>query len=255
MMESATPSAGVHPGGQAVPVEAGSSPCHILCSIAPEIVPVLREMAEETWPRHTYREERRWGFVGPLRRVRVDLPDRFRILLRRYDPFTVKPDWRVEAGGPVEFFEWDDSGRIVGPYGIRMPVYTVRPVYDHVGSWSGFGVNCRSCQGPGGRLMALDARLDCPLYVRSRNSSDLLESLYSIRGRPRFEEARPGLSPTDPYFDLMQRINRRTYFESRGANQYLGPGWTPETLEQVFSDPEVRAVWLGDESPPAPSPH
>lgn len=230
-----------------------NSPRHILAQIAPEAVPVLYDLAEGTWPPQSRSKGKTFSPVRPIGAAIPATSPRYRVLLRRRDLTTLATSWALEAGGPVEFFEWDDSGRILGPYGVRYPLYSVVPVFNERLHWCGFGINGRTGRW-GGRMRAIDARIDCPVYVRSTNTADLIEGLRSVRAHPRVEEARPGLSPTNAYFDLMLRENRRTYFEARGVNQYIGPGWTSEALERAFEDRHVRAIWIAHPDRPSATP-
>jgi len=232
-----------------------SSPCAILCHVAPHVLPTLHALAERTWPSEIAVSQRRWGVLGKTEIVRERVGPRYRIILRRRDLSTLEEDWRLEAGGPVEFFDWDASGRILGPYGIRYPNYSIRPVFDEMGRWCGFALNARPLVGPERRLQAVDARLDAPVFIRSTEVSDLVEALSSLEGKPRIDESRPGLDPTHAYFDLLRMCQRETYFKSRGVNAYVPRGWTPDTLQELFGDSGVRAVWLGEEDAPRPEAH
>jgi hypothetical protein len=235
--------------------------CRVLCGIAPEVVPVLYFLGDHSWPSPRVRPRRR-GLLDRFITPSTPAP-RFKVFLRRYDLGTLQTEWRLEAAGPVEFFDWDDSGRITGNYGYRYPVYTVRPVFDEVrvlpaGSsavsfasedgrsliHSGFAINCRPLQDSRGYCTTIDARIDAPVYIRSNSTMDLVKGLKDVVGRPRIEEGRPGISPTNAYFDLMEHINREEYFRSWGYNEYVTPGWTPETLMAVFYYPAVRALWV-----------
>jgi hypothetical protein len=217
-----------------------------LIQITPRIVPVLKCIAEQTWPARTYVEKRRRLFLlGPEERIVREGPPRYRIILRRYDLGTLRLDWRLEANGPMELLDWDDSGRVEGAYGFRYETYTIRPVYDEIEQFCGFGVNCRLLHDPEGVLHAVDARIDCSTFVHSRDIDALAAALMEIQGRPRVEEGRPGYAPTHEYAELIRRhVNKRAYFLSYGVNAYVSPGWTAEGLEQVFADPRVRAVRL-----------
>lgn len=232
-----------------------NDPRGVVCALAPALAPALEEIARQTWPREVRVREKRFVVFGPTEVVTEEVPPRFRIIVRRRDLFTLEEDWRIEAGGPVEFFEWDESGAIVGAYGVRYPSYSVRPVYDEAGAWAGLGLNCRSIQVGEAYLRTVDARVTCAEYVRSAGVPDVIAGLKNLQGRPRVDEARPGLRPTHELYDVLLRENKRTYFESRGVNQYVGPGWTRETLFHAFDDPSVRAVWIGDREPPKPERH
>ncbi len=239
--------------------------CRILCGIAPEVVPVLYFLGDQSWPSPRVRVRRK-GLLDALVPA-ATRPPRFKVLLRRYDLGTLQTEWRLEAAGPVEFFDWDDSGRITGNYGYRYPVYSVRPVFDElrsvpVGSsvvsfashngrslvHSGFAINCRPLRESKGYCTAIDARIEAPVYVRSNSTIDLIKDLREVAGKPRLEEGRPGISPTDAYFDLMELVNREEYFRTWGYNEYVSPGWNPESLMMSFYDPAVRAVWLPNPS-------
>lgn len=222
--------------------------------IAPDVVPVLYRIAGSTWPQVVRSTRRKYGLVGPKETVQETLSPQYKVLLRRYDLATLTTSWRLEAGGPVEFFDWDASGRVRGAYGIRYAFYSICPAFDEVEGWSGFGLNGRQSDRLDGAMSAISARLDCPEYIRSHHASDVVAGLESLRGRPRVEEARPGMAPTDGYFDVMQRENREAYLKNRGVNQYIGPGWSPETLVQTFRDPTVRAVWIADPDLPSATP-
>lgn len=230
------------------------SPADVLTEIAPVVVPILYQMAEWTWPRQREQVRKRFGIVGPEQRVREELPAQYKILLRRQDLATLRPSYRLEAGGPVEFFDWDESGRVGGAYGIRYPVYSICPVYDEVGNWSGFALNGRPSTRNDGCLSAIDARLECALFVRSTDPTDLISAFKSLDGKPRVEEARPGMEPTRQYFDLLQRENKQLYMINRGANQYVGPGWTSNTLRLALEEPWVRAIWISDPKGPNATP-
>lgn len=229
-------------------------PLKILSEIASEVVPVLYDIAAKTWPPGRESTHRRFGVVGPQQQVRKVLPPQYRVLLRRYDLATLRPNWRLEAGGLVDFFEWDDSGRIYGSYGYRYPLYSVSPVFDELGNWSGFGLNGRPSNRKDGALSAIDARLACDAYIRSTDAGDAVSALRTLMGRPRVEEERPGIAPALAYIEVLQRDNKRLYFLNRGVNQYVGPGWTPETLRQAFLPRWVRAVWIADPNAPSATP-
>ncbi|HEV3309065.1 MAG TPA: hypothetical protein VG815_00875, partial [Chloroflexota bacterium] len=232
----------------------GRRPVDILAAVAPEVVPALYKLAERTWPRQRETTRRKFGFIGPEETVREDMPVRYKVLMRRYDLATLRPSWRLEAGGPVELFEWDDSGKITGRYGFRYPVYSICPVFDESGHWSGFGLSGRPPSRDDGALNAIDARLECLAYVRSTNVSELLEALKAQEGKPRIEEARPGMAPTEEFTNVLQHDNKRTYLTNRGVNEYLGPGWTPDTIRLAFRNPRVRAVWIADPKGPNATP-
>jgi hypothetical protein len=230
------------------------SPLRVLSEIAPPIVPILYQLAERTWPRIRESTRRRFGVIGPEERVKEELPVRYRILLRRYDLATLNPSWRLEAGGPVELFDWDDSGRITGSYGFRYPVFSISPVYDEVGRMAGLAVNGRPSTREDGALDAIDARMDSAAFVRSSDIGVLSSALGSLAGKPRIEEARPGMEPTHGYFDVLQRVEKSSYLVSRGVNEYVSPGWNPETLAASFDDASVRAVWIADPNGPSATP-
>jgi hypothetical protein len=233
---------------------AEQTPLHVLSDIAPSLVPVLYELADKTWPGTRETARKRFGAFGPTERVREELPVQYRVLLRRYDLGTLDPCWRLEAGGPVEVFDWDDSGRITGPYGFRYPVYSVAPVYDEVGRLAGFGLNGRPSTRDDGALASIDARMECASFVRSTDAGAVSAALRALAGRPRTEETRPGMAPTHAYFDVLQRVDKRLYLANRGVNQYVSPGWTPETIRAAFDDPAVRALWIADPDGPSATP-
>ncbi|HZT97798.1 MAG TPA: hypothetical protein VFB34_13265 [Chloroflexota bacterium] len=214
-----------------------SSPSGILCRVAPAVAPLLRSMARRTWSLPESHQSS--GAVSQ------GAHDPFKILLRKRDLATLRIDWRLEAAGPMQLVEWDQSGRVLGPYLYRYQVYTVRPVFDDLGVHCGFGLNGRSLRPDQTVYMPVDARVDCALFIRSTDLRELLRGLESLTGSPRTEEGRPGLAPADAYFDLMQEINRTNYFLTWGYNEYMAPGWTAETLAPVLDNPAVRAVWLG----------
>ena len=239
--------------------------CRVLCAIAPDVVPVLQSMGDATWPSERRLERRPKGLLSTLTPEPTLAPP-FKVLLRRHDVGTLRTDWRLEAAGPMGFFEWDDSGRITGNYGYRYPVYSVRPVFEQrqpsrssapapgfaLGDGrtlfhAGFAINCRPLLGSHSHVTPIDARIDAPVYVRSNAPTEVVHGLSEVTGKPRVEEGRPGISPTDAYFDLMEQVNRTRYFQTWGYNEYISPGWNSESLMNVFADPSVRAVWL----PPA----
>jgi hypothetical protein len=233
----------------AQPETANESPRRILCRMAPHVVRTLYELGERTWPQTSRpAPPGRFSFAT----AKPTIAPLFRVIMRRKDLGTLQESWRLECGGPVEFFEWDDSGAIRGSYGVRYPVYSVMPVFDESGQWSGFGLNSRRAGTE--HMQALDARVDCAAFVRSTNPEELVAGLRSLAGKPRIEEIRPGVSPTSEYIDLMLSANRRSYFTNRGVNQYIGPLWTPESLDHVFDEPEVRAVWIAHPDRPGATP-
>ena len=97
-----------------------------------------------------------------------------------------------------------------------------------------------------GTMSAIDARINSESYVRSTDGSTVSSALRSVAGKPRTEESRPGMDPTDGYFGVLQRENKRSYLATLGVNQYIGPGWTSEALQQAFLEQSVRALWMGD---------
>lgn len=230
------------------------SPLGILSEAAPSVVPVLYELAARSWPLTTEVERRRFGFFGPTQREKLVMPPRFKILLRRYDLATLNPSWRLEASGPIECFEWDDSGKIMGSYGFRYPVISVVPVYDERNHPVGFAVNGRPSNRPDGALGAIDARIDTAAFIRSTNVDELLPVLRSPDLRPRIEEARPGVAPTWAYVEVLKQLDKGAYISSKGANEYVSPGWTPQTLRSAFDHPAVRSVWVADPSGPSATP-
>ncbi len=220
------------------------SPCEILARIAPEVAPVLLELGQQAWSPKSQRQST-VAQSGRLEPVHGSTPGPFKVLMRRYDLSTLRTDWRLEAAGPMQLLEWDESGRVNGPYAFRYQVYTIRPVFDDDGFHCGYGVNCRFLRQDQSVYEPVDARMDCAVFVRSTDLIDLLAGLRSVDGSPRTEEGRPGLAPTDAYFELMQHINRTNYFLTWGFNEYVAPGWSADTLVEVFRNPEIRAVWLG----------
>jgi hypothetical protein len=110
----------------------------------------------------------------------------------------------------------------------------------------GYGINCRPLREGERALRAVDARMDCAKYVGFTTPEMVIDALRALQGRPRTEEARPGYAPTAELYDILHgQMKKETYFCSYGANSYLSPGWTPETISYVFMDPSIRAVWLG----------
>jgi hypothetical protein len=229
---------------------AASSALNTLAELTSTIVPVLYEVGEKTWPRLCEYRRKRWGVIGPEITVHEILPRRFTVMLRRYDLATMWPSWRLEAAGPVEFFEWDDSGRILGSYGVRYSVLSVAPVVDEQSDVAGVTINSRSATGVGGMVNAIDARIDSAAFVRAISGPDIASALRAVAGKPRVEEFRPGISPTSEYFEVVSRQNKSAYFEARGANEYLGPEWTPVSIRNAFRNPAIRAVVLGNPSEP-----
>ena len=231
-----------------------TSPLAILANIAPAVVPMLYELADHAWPPVRDIVAKRFGVFGPPRRVRRKDPPGNRVVLRRFDLATIRPNWRLEAAGPVELFDWDDSGRVIGSYGFRYSVYTVYPVFDENREAIGFGINGRAPSTGDGTMSAIDARLNCESFVRSTDAKAVNAALRSVAGKPRTEESRPGMDPTDGYFDVLQHENKRSYLTTLGVNQYISPGWTSESVQDAFEDPSVRALWIGDPNRPSATP-
>ena len=65
------------------------------------------------------------------------MPVRYKILLRRYDLATLNPSWRLEAGGAVQLFDWDDSGRITGRMASGTPSSRWAPFATKWAGWPG----------------------------------------------------------------------------------------------------------------------
>lgn len=236
------------------PSESNGRPLTILSEIAPLVVPALYQFAEHTWPRETEIERKRFGIVGSTVRVKAELPPRYRIVLRRYDLATLDSSWRLEAGGPVDLFEWDESGRVTGFYGFRYHVLSISPVYDELGHPAGFAINGRPSNREDGALSSIDARIDTTAFVRSTDPTDLISTLRLPHLVPRIEEVRPGMAPTAGYANVLRQMDKRAYLTSRGVNEYVSPGWTPDTLRKAFEHPAIRALWIADPSGPSATP-
>lgn len=236
------------------PVAGSKTPLDVLSELAPALAPVFYEMGERVWPRDRESTKPRFGLAGGRETARETGPRRFAVLLRKRDLFTLDLNWRLEAGGPVEFFEWEDSGTVTGSYGVRYPVISVAPVLDESRRWSGFAICPRTAGSPGGALSAIDARLDSHAFVRSMDSAEIARTLREAGLGPRVEEARPGMAPTELYFQTIRNEDRRGYFLSRGANDYVSPGWTPETIRQAFRNPRVRALRIASQTEASETP-
>ena len=229
-------------------------PLRVLSELASKLVPVLYETGEKTWPREREYTRRKWGVFGPEEVVRESRPRRFAVLLRRCDLANLRPCWRLEAGGPVEFFEWDQSGRVHGTYGIRYSVISAAPVVDENGIICGFAVNARSSTGGDGTIRAIDARVDSAVFVRSVDANDVISAVRGCAGKPRTEDSRPGMEPTSDFFHVLRYENKTDYFLRRGANQYVGAGWTPASVQDALMVPGARALIIGHPDEPSLTP-
>jgi len=90
--------------------------------------------------------------------------------------------------------------------------------------------------------------------VRSHDPVKIAEAVRAVAGSPRAEEFRPGMEPTAAYFQVLQLENKASYFLRHGANEYVGTGWTPDSIRKAFHNPVVRALVIGNPAEPTLTP-